>query len=172
MRKTGSKKSKVSYGSGRVSGREDRNTIAVRTYVPLSVARRAGSELLTYRNPHQRIHRRRNRRLVLSRPRSRFVPVTFRLSVPSRLPAVRPSYVSLNRGRVNVMNSRAVRRLLRSEPNRRRYRERKTRRRHARNGQLESVRSDRFGIIANAYYSGASVERVADAALVSRALGG
>ena len=70
------------------------------------------------------------------------------------------------------MNSRAVRRLLRSEPNRRRYRERKTRRRHARNGQLESVRSDRFGIIANAYYSGASVERVADAALVSRALGG
>ena len=86
---------------------------------------------------------------------------------------VKPSYtiVSRRRGKpvLKIASAKRVNRLLSTEFNRRRY-DQKTRRKVANAGQLDSVSRDTFGLLsANRF---ASVTQLADAALVTRALGG
>lgn len=93
--------------------------------------------------------------------------------IPHHLPIVPASYVTIDRKRrLNIHSKRRTLSKLLTESNVRRYNERKGRKRQARNGQLESINSDRLGIVAEAHHRNLNVNRIADAALVSRALGG
>lgn len=147
-------------------------TISVVVPVPRSVARRARRVTYAYKFPRPLTRERRVVRVPYFVPRERFVPVRVRLLVPRYLPLVASSYVSMTDSGQAIHSRRQIRRLLQREFNRRRYEEHKSNRRKARNGQLESVRSDRLGMLGYAARSGFGPRRMADVAMVSRALGG
>lgn len=144
------------------------NTVVVR--VPLPVTLRVRRVSYAYPTPRQRF--RRSIRVPLVVPRERYLMRRVAVRLPAVLPVVPGSYVSTRPGRLTIHSRRQFRRLMEREFNRPRERERKGRRRQGRNGQLESVRSDRLGIVAEAVRRGLSAAGVADAAMVSRALGG
>lgn len=137
------------------------------------MSRRIRNKVYPYPVPRQVRPRKTFRIPLRVRPRSRFVRRRIRIRVPNHLPVVQPSYVSVDRNRINIFSARQRRRLFANrELNRRRYEEKKTHRRKARHGQLDSVSRDRFGIIGRSYRKGRSINGIGDAALVSRAIEG
>lgn len=145
--------------------------VTVPVWLPRPVAHRAGREIYTYVPPRQIRRKRRVIRYALLRPRAQMVKVGVRLRVPKKLPLARNSYVSLSRNRLNIHSIRQHQRAMdHGELNRTRREERKSGRRKARNGQLDSARALSFGSVAEAYRRGESVGRIADAAAVARAI--
>lgn len=149
--------------------------LTVKVYLPRPIARQVRREVYTYPQPAQMRKARHVMRYSLlaglSSGSARFVPAKVRIRVPTRLPLVRGSYVSLRRGMLNIHSAQQLRSTLaKGELNVRRYSERKTNRRKARHGQLDSPGARRFGLVAEAYRRGKSVDRIADAALVARAI--
>lgn len=144
--------------------------IKIRTYLPLSVARRAGRKIYTYPRPLQRRRRSKVIRYNLRHSRD-MVPVVVRVRLPARLPSSLPSYTSLSRNRLNIHSRKQLGAVMaRGEKNRRRYAEGKGNRRKARNGQLDSPGSTAFGSVSHAYSQGRSISQIADAALAARAV--
>lgn len=142
-------------------------------YVTVPVPSYLRTRTVSYTYPYQYSRARRVVRVPLVVRPTRYELRRIAVRVPRHLPLVKPSYVSLVRGRLNIHSRRQTRVLIqKGEFNRARNEERKGRRRQARNGQLDSVRSDRHGIIAAANAMGLSPQRIADAAMVSRAVGG
>lgn len=154
--------------------RRHEKILAVKVYLPRPVARMARREVYTYPYPRQLQKRRHVIRMSLlgslGSSRAEMVPVKVRIRVPRYLPLVRGSYVSLGRGRLNIHSYHQLRRLYELEKNRRRYSEGKGNRRKARYGQLDSPGSTRFGSVAEAQRRGLSIDRIADHALVARAI--
>lgn len=145
-------------------------SIAVTIPMPVPLAR---LRTVSYAYPTQVQMRTRNVRIPLKvRPATKFITTKVRVRVPRRLPTVSPSYVSLDRNRLTIHSKRRLRKLNETEYNRRRYQEFKERSRKARNGQLDSVKADRYGMLGEAYRRGYSIRRLADVALVARAIGG
>lgn len=149
--------------------------LTVKVYLPRPVARQVRREVYTYPYPAQMRKARHVLRYSLlgsHAPRSvAWVPAKVRVRIPTRLPLVRGSYVSLRRGMLNIHSAQQLRSTLaKGELNARRYSERKTNKRRARHGQLDSPGARHLGLVAEAYRRGASVDRVADAALVARAI--
>lgn len=143
----------------------------VKTYVPRSVAFKARREIYPYPYPSQIQKRGRVVRVPLALRRERFVPVTVAIRMPRQLPVVRGSYVSLSRNRINIHSRKQVERLEDAqERNRRRYVERKGNHRKARYGQIDSRGAAHLGIVAESFKRGNSIDQIADAALVARAL--
>lgn len=143
----------------------------VSTYLPRPVAQKARREIYPYPYPNQIQKRGRVIRLALKRPRGRMVKTTVAIRVPRHLPLARASYVSLSRNRLNIHSTTQLRRLEDAqERNRRRYSEHKGNHRKARHGQLDSRGSQRHGSVAEAYRRGGTIDEIADAALVARAL--
>lgn len=165
-----SRAARSSYSRSEYSdARPRKRVVTVHVPLPVSKARQIRTVLYPYPNPRQR----RNhvvRTPLRVRPGRRFVWTRVRVLVPFVLPAVSSSYVSIDRQRLNVHSLAQVTKLMSREFNRPRYDEEKSNRRKARHGQLESVRSDPYGMIAAAAASRAPTRVVADAALVSRAL--
>lgn len=145
--------------------------LIVSSMLPRPVAYRARREVYTYPYPMQkRLHGRVIRR-ALRATSAPLVKARVRIRIPLRLPLARGSYVSLSRGRLNIHSYRQLRALMAAgEYNRRRYDERKTHRRKARHGQLDSPGATAFGSVAEAYRRGAGVRQISDAALVARAI--
>lgn len=158
----------------RFDRRRSLNTISriltVSVLLPRSVASKARREVYPYPIPVQKkLHSRVIRQVLKKRPG--LVKTRVRIRVPRILPMAYPSYVSISRGRLNIHSEKQRRRLFaRGEKNRLRYRERKTWKRKARHGQLDSPGSLGFGSVAAAVNRGWSVDRVADAALAARAI--
>lgn len=146
-------------------------SVVVVVPLPRPLARRV--RRVTYVYPRSRVQSTRVVRVPLAAPRRRFFLTPVRVVLPSVLPSAEPSYVSVDRGRLNIHSRRQqLRQLRRFEMNRRRYEEHKDGRSKARSGQLASVRNDRLGILSAAARSGFSARRLADVAMVVRALGG
>jgi hypothetical protein len=147
-----------------------RNSRIITISVPVPVRQVRRTVNYTYPSPYQSPSR--VGRIQLN-PHVRHPLRVVRIRVPKFSPAVPGAYVSLSRGRLNIHSRKQLQRLLaHGEFNRRRYNEHKTRSRHYRDGQLQSLRSDPYGIVASAYNRGLSARRIADAALYSRALTG
>lgn len=161
-------------------------TIAVTVPYPVS---RPLVRTVNYTYPLQRQHVKKTIRIPLAvvhtqsvqRPRSTpswtgYKMRRIRVTVPAHLPLVRGSYVSteLDRSgkpRLSIHSARRLERVMQRENNRRRYQENKSNHRKYRNGQLDSVKGDKLGMIANAVLRGYSPRVIADTAMVSRALG-
>lgn len=123
-----------------------------------------------YQQPFQRQRFSKSIRIPLTRHRdTTFTTRKIHVRVPTKLPYVGNSYVTAERDRLNIHSKRQTERLLHHEHNRRRYQERKENRRKARHGQIESLHSDRFGIVSEAYHRGATSNQLMDAALAARA---
>lgn len=145
--------------------------LRITTYLPRPVALKARREIYSYPYPRQRQKRGRTIRLSLRPTVGRFVKTVVRIRLPRRLPRVRGSYVSLANGSLNIHSTNQVKDVLNAqEYNRRRYGERKGNVRKGRYGQLDSPGSLKSGGVAYASRSGHSIDQIADAALVSRAL--
>lgn len=159
----GYKRSRVSQLPGRVH--------YVTTYLPRSVAIKARREIYPYPYPNQKRLKGKTIRLALTRPRN-MVKTKVAIRLPRRLPLVRGSYVSLADGRLNIYSKYKLERMINHarEYNTRRYSEHKGNHRKGRHGQLDSPGSRRFGSVAEAYRRGGSIDQIADAALVARAL--
>lgn len=152
--------------------RDPGRVITVNTYLPRPVAIKARREIYPYPYPKQRQKRGRVLRIPLRETHRDMVPVKVRIRLPRHLPLVRGSYVSLSRARLNIHSYNQVKGLIHAQEfNRRRYSEFKRHRRKGAHGQLDSRGSERFGSVAFAYRKGASIDQIADAALVARALG-
>lgn len=146
-----------------------RSTVNVTIDVPVQYANRFPS-FLRAPAPYSR-QRRRGVVSVQTTPFAKTVRRRFRVSVPRHSP--RPSYVAVDRrGRVRIYSRAKTKRLLVREMNRKRYAENKVGRRRARKSvaYLGSLRRDTFGLVGSAHARGASPDRLADAAMVSRAL--
>lgn len=154
-------------------GREVRpagKVIHVHTYLPRSVARRVRREIYPYRHPHQVRKRGRTIRVPLIR-RPDMVKTKVKIRLPRLLPLVQGSYVELSNGQLKIHSRKQLRRLEHAQEfNRRRYSEHKGNHRKGRYGQLDSRGSGRFGSVAEAYWRGGSIDQIADAALVARAI--
>lgn len=149
--------------------RNNSRLISVR--VPLPVTLRVRKVSYTY--PLQRSRARRTIPVAIRPLRNtRYVTRSVSVRIPNRLPHIPASYVSVRRGALRIHSARQTRKILDREFNRRRYMEWKRRRRQAKDGQLESVRRDRHGILGAAEARGYSASRMAEAALIVRALGG
>lgn len=144
--------------------------ITVRVPLPVTLAVRK----VSYTYPLQKQLRKRTIRVPIHPLRNtRYVNRTVQVRIPRRLPRTVGSYVSIGRNHtLNIHSARQTHSLLEREYNRRRYSEWKRRRRKARDGQLDSVRRDVFGIIGEAARRGYGPDSLAEAALVTRALGG
>lgn len=150
--------------------------LTIHTFLPRSMAYQARRKVYTYPSPFSQALQRRTLRYNLRLPRDPLVKAKVRIRVPTVLPTVRGSYVSLStrngRMRLNVHSQRQHRAALAAgETNRRRYQEGKRARRYASHGQLESRGARRFGLVAASYARGESPRKIADAALVARAIG-
>lgn len=143
-------------------------------YVNVPVPSYLRTRTVSYSYPKQVSRARRViRRPLLVNRNTRYELRRIAVRVPRHLPLVKPSYVSLSRGRLTIHSKRQLHALMeKGEFNRERRSERKDRGRKARNGQLDSVVSDRFGILGESLRRGFSAAGLADAALVSRGLGG
>lgn len=145
--------------------------ITVQALLPRPVAIKARREVYPYPLPLQSRKESRVIRRSLRRRRVPLVLTKVRIRIPRVLPLARGSYVSLNRGRLNIHSRRQHELLIqRGELNRVRKAERKTHRRRARHGQLDSPGALAFGSVDGAYRRGWSVDRIADQALVARAI--
>lgn len=145
--------------------------VTLTTYLPRPVAKRARREIYTYPYPNQKSKRGRTIRLPLTRPRAKMVKTKVRIRLPEVLPLVRPSYVSVTPWSLNIHSRSKLRRLHNAkEFNRRRYSEYKGNKRKARNGQLDSRGSRRFGSVAEVMRKGGTIDEVATAALAARAI--
>lgn len=142
---------------------------SVRLQVPLPVSVRL-PRTVNYTYPKQQQRRTKTIRTTLTERRRRYRMVMVKVKVPRTYPYLQPSYVSIDRGRINIHGKRRTEKLLAKEANRRRYNEHKTRRRKARHGQLESLRNDPYGIVAESVRRGHSIRQIADAALYSRSI--
>jgi hypothetical protein len=147
--------------------RSSPTSITVNVPVPVNSTVRT----VRYSRPYQIQRNTKTVRFALSpvKPRA-FVMRKVKVQLPRHLPSLAGSYVSVRRGKVNIHSRRQLRRLMEREYNRRRYQEHKTSRRHARDGQLSSMRSDPTGIVSAAASRGASIRQLGDAALVARAI--
>lgn len=146
-------------------------TITLSVPLPLPVALRARREIYTYPYPMQKRLHGRTIRKVIPRSSRRYVMTKVRVRVPARLPLTRGSYVSISRGRLNIHSRKQLAAAVsRGETNRRRYQEAKRNRRKASHGQLDSPRALQYGIVSRLVKQGASASRIADGALVARAL--
>lgn len=158
--------------------------VRVRVLLPRSIAYKV--RRVSYAYPERIQRERRTVRVQLRPKKESYVARNVLVVAPAALPASEGSYVSVRDLRPSVVRANAelvhhsrrqFKRLMignrrrPSEYNRRRYEEIKGRHRMARNGQLASVRRDDAGIIGANYRAGVSAARLADAALVSRALG-
>lgn len=144
---------------------------SVTTYLPRPVAIKARREIYPYPYPAQRQLKGRVIREPLRSSRHRLIKTTIRIRLPRQLPVVRGSYVSLADGRLNIHSKYQLERMFNAqELNRRRYSEYKRNKRKASHGQLDSRGSQRFGSVAHAYRQGASIDKIADAALGARAV--
>lgn len=146
--------------------------LAVPALLPRPVALRARREVYSYPFPSQKRRARRAIRLSLRvHGRHPYVHTMVRIRLPRTLPLVSSSYVSFTPTRLNIHSARQLRNVVdRRELNRYRYLEKKSHRRRARYGQLDSPGADAFGSVAASAARGLSVQRVADAALVARAI--
>lgn len=143
----------------------------VTTYLPRPVAYKVRREIYPYPYPNQLQKRGRVIRLALRPSRVPYVKAKVRIRLPRQLPLVRGSYVSLTGDRLNIHSYRQVKGLINAQEfNRRRYSEYKRNHRKASHGQLDSRGSQRLGLVANASRRGYSIDKIADAALVARAL--
>lgn len=138
----------------------------IRIPVPVSLRVRT----VSYPYPSQQQRLRRTIVKPLTPLREPYRMRTIKVRSPRTLPVVAGSYVTVRPHRLTIHSKRQTKNLLEREYNRRRYSERKDRRRMARNGQLDSLRSDPYGLVAEAARRGLSPERIADAALVARSL--
>lgn len=153
--------------------------VSVPAYLPRSIANQARREIYTYPTIKQRRLTRRALRLgLITHGDSHYLrepwhKVRVRIRLPLRLPLARGSKVALRRGQLVIHSAANLRRQLeRRELNRRRYMEGKGNHRSARHGQLDSPGATRFGLVKRAYEAGFGIKRIADAALVARAIGG
>lgn len=145
--------------------------LTVSTLLPRPVARKARREVYPYPVPLQKKLRSRVIRRALRRSSAPLVRAKVRIRIPRRLPLARGSYVSVNNHRLNIHSHRQLQALLAAgEYNRRRYDERKSHRRRARHGQLDSPGATGFGSVAGVARRGGTVNQLADAALVARAI--
>lgn len=144
--------------------------VTVRLPVPVSMAHLARTEIYSYPYPSIRERLTKVIRKRLARPRGKFKMVRVRVRLPRRLPLVPGSYVSLDRDRLNIHSKRQREAAELRERNRARYEEGKFNRRKARNGQLASRHSTRFGSLAEASRRGFSADGLGDVALGVRAL--
>lgn len=141
------------------------------TLLPLSVALQARNKVYPYPIPTQKRLRGRTIRLALTPPRQPMVRTKVRIRLPRILPRVRGSYVSLRRGVLSVHSKRQLNAALAGGAlNTRFYQEHKTNHRKGRHGQLDSPGARAFGSVAEAYRRGWSIGKIADAALVARAV--
>lgn len=146
----------------------DRRLTALTVTIPVPVTHQVRTVHYTY--PLQLQRQRRVIRTVLRTLPIRYTMRKVTILVPQHLPHLAASYVSLRPGQRNIHSHRQTAALLSTEQNRRRYVERKTKRRKARNGQLESPGSTRLGLVAEAVRRGLPPETIADAALVARGI--
>lgn len=147
------------------------STLTVPVYLPRPVALRARREVYTYPYPSQRRLKARTIRLRLRRSHAPLVYTKVRIKMPRRLPLARGSYVSITDKWLNIHSRKQhAKALSRYELNRRRYTEGKSNRRKGRHGQLDSPGADAFGSVAEAARRGLGVNRLADAAMVARAI--
>lgn len=147
-----------------------RRSFFVTVPVPVSVRTRT----VRLQQPRLKIEMFRNRKLPLIPTREKFVMRRIKVIAPrrvNRVPAARWTAYP-NRGYVTVHSRRSNLRVIPPEYNRLRTEERKERRAKGRHGQVESMRSDRGGMLAAAVLRGLSPPMIADTALVSRALYG
>lgn len=145
--------------------------LTVKVALPLSVSRRARNEVYTYPMPRQRQRMTRHIRVPLQKRKEPYRVTRIRIALPRVLPSALRSKVAVRAGHLVIYGSRNVERTFqRLELNRRYYGEHKSNVRQARWGQLDSPGADRFGIVAEAARRGLSIGRIADAALVARAL--
>ena len=155
---------------GAASRRHPRS-ITVSLDVPARFAHRV-PESLVARPPRQRLARRSWSVVPLALSAGPTVRKSFKVKYFTNW-KVNPSYsiISRRRGKpvLKIASAKRVNRLLSTEFNRRRY-DQKTRRKVANAGQLDSLSRDTYGLIAAKRFYG--VSRIADAALVTRALGG
>jgi len=124
--------------------------------------------------PSVKISKFANRKIRLAPIREPFRFRTVRVVVPrvrQRVGASRWTAYG-DRRVITVHSDRSTRRLLATEYNRVRIEERKSNRFKSRLGQVESIRSDRGGMLSAAVRSGASPQVIADTAMVSRAIYG
>lgn len=150
-------------------------TVSVSVLLPRSIAQEARREVYSYPFPKQRQLRRRTLRYNLNYYHEPYVRTKVRIRVPRVLPLVRRSYVSLSgiRPRLSIYSSAATNSAIeRGELNRARYLDGKSNRRKARNGQLDSPGANAYGILGRSVKAGMSIARLADSALVARAMSG
>lgn len=165
-----------------LSPKPNERKIFVRVHVPANINHRI-PDVVRYKKPDSVIQSDRKRKLALgavsiqSRNRQQAVipdrkTIERRIGViiPRKLPRVPPHYVDLRRNILTVHSQQAHARVLAREPNRRRYEEKKSQRVHARDGQLGSMRHDRYGILAAAVSRGMDVQSLSEAAMVVRGL--
>lgn len=169
-RNASNRKSPDYYSRRSAAPAGNRQTLTVQLYLPRPVALRARREIYNYPQPFNLVSLRRTRRLPLRQSRHPMVLTKVRISIPRKLPLTRGSYTSLSRNRLNIHSYRQYQAAMQTELNRKRYEERKSGKRHARHGQLNSPGALHHGIVAEAYRRGQSVSRIADAALVARAI--
>lgn len=152
------------------------NILTVPTLLPPAVAVKARRKIYTYPGiALAPLMWGRTRQLPLQkRSRQRLVPVAVRIRVPRRLPSVPSHMVTFypSRGYATVHSRKQIAAAVAApgELNRRRYAERKDYRRRARNGQLLAPGALAFGSVSALTRLGADPRRIADAALVARAI--
>lgn len=153
--------------------RRSRTTRTITVQVPrLSGVNRVGNQTLRYKPPNQRqAHTRYLRSLPVHHVPRRLQLESVAIRIPRKLPRAMPSYWFIDRrNRLTIAPRRATNRLLLGEAHRPRYDERKTRRRKARHGQVDSMRilgqRTRLAIAA-----GLGPNAIADAAMIDRAEG-
>lgn len=145
--------------------------LTVHTFLPEAVAYNARRKVYAYPLPLQRQLRGRVIRKPLKELRTKYVPAKVRIRVPEKLPLARASYVSIRRNNLNVHSRNQTARLFDvGELNRRRYQEFKGNSRRAGYGQLDSPGSTAFGIVAHTARRTRDIAKIADAALVARAV--
>lgn len=150
----------------RVKRRNATRPVTVSVLVPEAYAR--VPSVLDVPATFQRQRRARHIDVPLRRARGRLIRRTFRLNV-FKPRYVRPAKIAITRnGRMRLYSRRHTQRYLAREMHRPRNSEVKTRKRRLSDGHLDSIRSDRTGIVmAN---SRSDIRQIADAAMVARAL--
>ena len=147
------------------------NTFSVRVYMPDDVD---VPPVLALRKPKQQQRRTRAVTVPLGSKRGRrMIRRTVRLIAPRSALRMRlaPTYVIARSNSLRIQPEVRALAILEREMNRKWRLERKRRRRKYHHGQLESVRSDRLDMVGSAIRRGSDIRTVADAAMVSRALG-
>lgn len=151
--------------------RRQSQILDIMAFLPVSLALQTRRKIYTYPSPNQRQLQRRNLRHTLKRPREKTIPTVVKIRVPRTLPLVKRSMVDWRNGKTIIRSKLATDRVIhRGEQNRARKQERKGGYRRANHGQPDSPGAHNHGLVAEALYRGLSPNRIADAALVARAI--